>query len=687
MTVSASSARGRLVRFTSLFAIMALLGTALAATPTSPAQATGQPESKAECRDGGWEDLGFSNQGRCISAVASRGRASPQGPPTTHELTVLTTTDIHAHLRAWDYYRDQPAPTLGLSKTFTLIEEARAEHDNTLLVDAGDNIQGAFIGEYVATIDPLEEGEVHPTVAAMNLMDYDAVTLGNHEFDFGLDLLERILEDATFPSISANIFPVDEAGNITDEPLVDPYVIIDTEVDGKALSVGAIGITPPGIMTWHSDRLEGLVDTIPAIDALERYLPELEAKGVDLTVLSAHAGKGLEYGPEAEIGAQGEGWLWFAAEKFQDELDAIAFGHDHGLFPGGSKFDDVEGLDNERGLIHGIPAVMPGAFGAHLGKIHLDLTHHKGEWSVADGWAETIPVTAQTEEHPAIVDAVQAHHDATVDYVRSEVGETEVPISHYFSRVMDSQALEIVNDAQIWWGENRLAGTEYEDLPVLAAAAPFRAGRGGPTDYTHIPVGPLSIRALADLYIYPNEIRIVQLNGEQVIDWLEHSARNFNQIDPDATEDQELVNGIAVYNWDVIDGIDYQIDVTQPVGQRIVNATFEGQELTSEMDFAVVTNNYRAAGGGNFPHLDGTHTIESSDEANRAVLISYVLANTPITEPADHNWSILPVEVAGTVYFRSPPEAVGLIDDGEVTGVEFLYEDADGWGHYEYLFE
>jgi 2',3'-cyclic-nucleotide 2'-phosphodiesterase (5'-nucleotidase family) len=392
MIVSATPARGRLVRVTSLFAIMALLGAALATIQTAPAQATGQPESKAECRDGGWEDLGFRNQGRCISEVASGGRASPQGPPTTHELTLLATTDIHAHLLAWDYYRDRPAPTLGLSKTFTLIEEARAEHDNTLLVDAGDNIQGAFIGEYVASINPLEAGEVHPTVAAMNLMDYDAVTLGNHEFDFGLDFLEQILAEATFPSISANIFRVDDTGDLTDEPLVDPYVIIDTEVDGKPLSVGVIGITPPGIMTWHRESLEGLVDTIPAIDALERYLPELEAEGVDLTVLSAHSGKGLEYGPDAEIGAQGEGWLWFGAEKFQDELDAIAFGHAHGLFPGDSMYDDVEGLDNERGLIHGIPAVLPGAFGDHLGKVHLELTHHKGEWSVADGWAENIPV-------------------------------------------------------------------------------------------------------------------------------------------------------------------------------------------------------------------------------------------------------------------------------------------------------
>ena len=695
MTASVTPERGRSLRTPALLSLLALLAAALSGGQLSVAQAEEDPAvpgSKAECRDGGWQDLGFINQGRCIAAVASEGRVDPQGPPadpspTTHDLTLLATTEVHAHLRAWDYYNDERDETLGLAKTYTLIEQARAEHDNTLLFDTGDILQGAFIGEYVALIDPLEEDEVHPAIAAMNLMDYDAATLGNHEFDFGLDFLDQVFGDAMFPAVSANVFHVDETGEITDEPLVEPYVVIDTEVDGQPLSVGVIGITPPGIMTWHSDSLEGLVDTIPATEALERYLPELEDEGVDLTVLSAHAGKRLELGPEAEINPEGENWLWFAAEQFQDELDAITFGHEQSVFPGDSKYDDVEGLDNERGLIHGVPAVMAGAFGNHLGKVHLELSHVGGEWSVVDGWAENLPVTADTAEHPAIVDAVDEHHQATVEYVRSPVGVTEVPISHYFSRVMDSKGLELINEAQIWWGEDRLAGTQYEDLPVLAAAAPFRAGRVGPQEFTHIPVGEVSVRDLADLYIYPNQIRIVQLDGQQVIDWLEKSAENFNQIDPEATQDQDLVDGIEPFDFDVIDGIDYQIDVTQPLGERVVDATFEGQPLTSDMEFAVVTNDYRAGGGGGFPHLDGTHTIVSSDETNRAVLVRYVTENSPITEPADHNWSILPVDVAGTVYFLSHPDAVDHIGDEGVSGVEFLEVDEEGWGVYEYLFE
>ena len=692
MTAPATSAQGRWFRTLGLLAVLALAGAALAAIQSSSALA-GQhddgPQTRAECRDGGWEDFGFKNQGRCIAHVASDGRANPQDPPapTTHDLTLLATTEVHTHLRAWDYYNDERAETLGLAKTYSLIQDARDQHDNTLLFDTGDILQGAFIGEYVALIDPLGPDDVHPAIAAMNLMDYDALTLGNHEFDFGLDFLDQVLGDANFPAISANVYEVDEGGEMTDH-LVDPYVIIDTEVDGEPLSVGVIGITPPGIMTWHSESLEGRVDTIPAIEALDRYLPELEAEGVDLTVLSPHAGKRLEHGPDAEINPEGENWLWFAAEQFQDELDAIVFGHEQSVFPGDSKYDDVEGLDNDRGLIHGIPSVMAGAFGDHLGKVHLELSHHRGEWSVADGWAENIPVTEETEESQEIVDAVAEHHDATVEYVRSPVGETELPITHYFSRVMDAKAVEIINESQMWWAEDHLEGTQYEDLPVLSAAAPFRAGRTGPDEFTYIPEGPVSVRELADLYIYPNQIRIVHLDGAQVIDWLEASAENFLQIDPDESGDQLLIDEtFEPFNFDVIDGIDYQVDVTQPAGERIVNATFEGEPLTAGTEFAVVTNDYRAGGGGGFPHLDGTNTIVSSDETNRAVLVSYVTETSPITEPADGNWSILPADVAGTVYFRSSPDAADHIDDVGLTGVSYLETDEDGWGIYEYHFE
>jgi 2',3'-cyclic-nucleotide 2'-phosphodiesterase len=620
-----------------------------------------------------------------VVAPSAGALADGHGTDGAHELVIMATTEVHTHLMPWDYYNDRRSERLGLAKTATLIHEAREQHDNTLLFDTGDILQGAFIGEYVATIDPLEPGEVHPAIAAMNLLDYDALTLGNHEFDFGLDFLEQVLADADFPAISANVYRVDEQGEMT-EPLVDPFVIVETEVDGIPLRAGVIGITPPGIMTWHSTSLTGLVDTIPAMDAIERYLPELEAEGVDLTILSAHAGKRLELGGDAVINPEGENWLWFAAERFADDLDAIVFGHEQSVFPGGSKYTGVEGLDNERGLIHGVPAVMAGAFGNHLGKVHLEVAHEDGEWTVLDGWSENIPVTPDTAERPDIVEAVREHHEATIEYVRSPVGETELPITHYFSRVMDSKAVQLINEAQIWWAEDELAGTQYEDLPILSAAAPFRAGRTGPDEFTYIPAGEVSVRDLADLYIYPNQAHIVQLDGEQVIDWLEKSAENFNRIDPGDPGEQELVNGIEPFDFDVIDGIEYVYDVTQPLGERVVEATFEGQPLDDSMRFAVVTNDYRAGGGGNFPHLDGSNTIVASDEANRAILVRYVTETSPIVDDADGNWTILPVDVAGTVYFRSSPDGADHIDDVGLSGVEFL-EIRDGWGIYEYLFE
>lgn len=620
-----------------------------------------------------------------LAAVPSAGAEEAQAE-STHSLTLMATTEVHAQLMPWDYYNDTRAEKQGLAKTFTLIEQARAEHDNTLLFDTGDILQGAFLGEYVAVIDPLEEGETHPSIAAMNLMGYDALTLGNHEFDFGLDFLEQTLADAKFPAISANVYNVDDQGEMT-TPYVDPYVVINTEVDGIPLRVGVIGITPPGIVDWHSEKLDGRLDTIPAIEALERHLPQLQAQDVDLTVLSAHAGKNLHQGPDATINAQGENWLWSAAKQFSGQLDAIMFGHEQSVFPGDSKYDDVEGLDNDLGLIHGIPSVMAGVFGNHLGLVHLELSHDAGAWSVVSGQSEAIKVLADTVESSVIVDAVQEHHDATVAYIRSPVGETEVYITHYLSRVMDTKAVQLINEAQIWWAEQELTGTEHEDLPVLAAAAPFRAGRSGPTEYTYIAPGPVSIRELADLYLYPNQAHIVKLDGSQVVDWLEASAENFNQIDPDDPGEQELLNpDFPAYNFDVIDGIEYRVDVTKPLGERIVDATFEGAPLTADMEFAVVTNDYRAGGGGNFPHLDGSNTILATHEPNRAILVRYVSETTPITESADFNWSILPADVAGTVIFRSSPDAADYVVEDDIAGVSFI-EERDDWGVFEYLFE
>ncbi|UCZ54082.1 bifunctional 2',3'-cyclic-nucleotide 2'-phosphodiesterase/3'-nucleotidase [Bacillus shivajii] len=601
-----------------------------------------------------------------------------------HDLTVMATTEIHAHLMPYDYYRDMPDESIGLVKTYSLVKDIRENYGNTMLFDTGDIFQGAILGEFVATIEPLEENETNPIIAAMNLMDYDAVNIGNHEFDFGLDFMHRSFQDAEFPIINANVYAVDEDGNAT-ENYFDPYVILEQEVDDKTVNVGVLGLTPPGIMTWHADKLPGEVTTKPVIDTIEKFLPQMKEDGADLIFINIHGGKRLEDGADAEINDEGEHSLYFFAEQFQDEIDAILFGHEQSVFPGDSKYDGVDGIDNENGLIHGIPSVMAGFAGDHLGVVDLKLSHSNGNWEVIEGSARNIPVEEDTEAAPELVEVVQDRHDQTIEYVRSSIGVTEVPINHFFSRVMDTTATDLINRAQIWKAEELLEHTEYNELPIIASAAPFRAGRTTPNEYTDISEGAVSVNDIADLYMYPNIFYVVKLDGEQIIDVLEHSALNFNQIDPESSEEQELVSGIEPFNFDVIKGIEYEIDVTQPEGSRIVNATFEGEPLSSDMEFALVTNNYRANGGGDFPHLDGSNTILRTDDTNREALIEYVTQIGTITD-SEPNWAIKPVETAGPVIFKSSPSGAEYIGTHDLTTVTYV-EERDGWGVYSYNFE
>ena len=591
----------------------------------------------------------------------------------SYDLIIMGTSDIHGHVMPYDYMNDEVNESLGLSKIYTLVEEIREEYDHTLLFDLGDVIQGSVLADYEKNIDPLQEGETHSVINVMNHMGYAAAVIGNHELtDYGLDYFHLATAESDFPWLSANVYDYDNP----EERYFQPYEIITEEIGGHEIDFGVIGFTPSSIMRWGSDRLTGKILAEEILDEAEKIIPEV-AEEADIVIVLAHSGidTSLEFIDFDNVGYQ---------LSQRDDIDALLLGHQHDIFP--NDFEELEGVDFEKGLLNGTPTTMMGQWGSHLGTINLELSYENGDWDVVDGSSRAIPSNEEVESSPFIEDLIEEKHNQVLDYIRQAIVENEIPINSYFSRVIDSTLNEIINEAQIRYGENFASNSEeYSDHNVLAAAAPFRAGRGGPYDYTEID-GDITMSDINSIYMYPNTIRIVELTGAQVLDWLEAAARNFNQVNPELEEAQNIIDEeFRGYYWDVIDGIDYEIDITKPAGERIVNPSLQGKALDLEEEFLVVTNDHRAVGGGNFPHLDGSTVVHESTTTNQEAIIDYLREYEEMPE-IDNNWSIKPFVAKGDLIFRSSPEGEAHIEEASIDNIKYLETDDDGWGIYKLLF-
>ena len=615
------------------------------------------------------------------------------------QLRIMQTTDLHMHAMNFDYYQNKEVDDFGLARTATLIRDARRETRNSLLFDNGDLIQGNPMGDYMARSRGLSYGEVHPIYKAMNLLRYDAANIGNHEFNYGVEFLLKSLSGANFPYVLSNVYSVDaDDDSSNDKHFIQPYVILDRQVmDNEGalhdLKVGVIGFTPPQIMNWDKGHLDGRVTVRGIVETAEALIPEIREAGADIVVAIPHSGiaeshpDGLKENATAEL-AKVPG------------IDAILFGHAHTVFPS-EAYEGFPGADLEKGTLHGVPSVMPGFWGSHLGIIDLTLRQQDNAWTVFDSAVENRAIfrregrdsIAVVGSQRDIVEAVQSEHESTIAWVGQPVGTITSPINSFFALVQDDPSIQIVNNAQTWYGEQVIQGTEYEALPVLSAGAPFKAGgRGGPDYFTDLAAGEIAIRNVADLYIYPNTARLVKLTGAQVKEWLERSATQFNTIDPASTEVQTLISEThPSYNFDVIDGVNYQIDVTQPSrygdegelldasANRIVNLTFNGAAIDLEQEFIVVTNNYRAGGGGTFPALDGSTIIVEAPQTNRQVLVDYIFESGELDPQADSNWSFASINADVQVVFDTSPAATEA-SNGE--NFEFMEQLDSGFARY-----
>jgi 2',3'-cyclic-nucleotide 2'-phosphodiesterase/3'-nucleotidase len=641
-----------------------------------------------------------------LSLPAAAAPRVPAGATAT--LAVLETTDLHSNVVGYDYFKLAPEPSMGLDRTATLIAQARGEFPNTLLLDNGDTIQGNALGDYQALAHPLACGETLGIYKAMKRLGYEGGGVGNHDFNYGLAYLGQVTGSRFdvagvdrkkrcagpgFPIVLANVYSAR-----THKPLFAPYHIINKRIRAldphgnpveAVVKVGIIGFTPPTILAWDKRWLEGKVYTEGVVEAAKKYIPAMRAKGAELVVAISHGGiDGAEYSPAMENAG------YYLARV--PGIDAMLLGHAHQVFPDAANKAPqykLPGVDKAAGTVFGVPTVMASLWGKHLGVIGLHLRHDGKRWVVEkDQTTVAMRSTQQPDKSFVAPDlqvmaAIEREHAGTIEYVKTPVGETDFRMSTYFADVGDTSAIEVVNQAQADYVSRYIAANlpQYAKLPVLSVSAPFKAGANGAADYTDVQPGKLALNNAADLYLYPNTLAAVKVNGAQLKAWLEKAANRFNTIDPAKTEPQELVNaGFASYNFDTITSQDvsYEIDVTQPPGKRIGKLTYRGAQVTDDQEFVVATNNYRAAGGGGFPGLDGSRVILAAPDTNRDVLIAYIRHAKQLTRAANgaqRSWRFAQVKTAGPVVLHAPSQMLDVARDAGLTQVAQERRD-DGLG-------
>ncbi|MEG0975178.1 MAG: bifunctional 2',3'-cyclic-nucleotide 2'-phosphodiesterase/3'-nucleotidase [Comamonas sp.] len=644
--------------------------------------------------------------------LAACGGGSDDNKSATATLAVLETTDLHFNVRSYDYFKLADDPSYGFERTASLIRKARSDFANTLLVDNGDTIQGTALADYEAQIAPIPCEQQLSMYKAMAVLKFDAGTLGNHEFNYGLPFLNQVLggglqvdgvdaskkcAGAGFPMALANVISAK-----TNVPLLEPYVVLSREITGKdkdgktvklPIKIGVIGFTTPGIMNWDKRHLEGKLSVTGAVEAAQKYVPELRSKGADIVVALLHGGLDAS-AYRADMENPG---LYLSKVP---GIDAMVMGHQHSVFPDLAEKPafSMAGVDNKAGTVNGVPAVMASSWGKAIGVVALSLVWDGKAWTVDKTKSKSELRSTTTGKDAAgkttyvavdgsIAPVVEKQHQAAIQYVKTPVGQTDFRMGTQFADVGDPSAIQLVNQAQQDYVQRYIAANlpQYAQLPVLSVSAPFKSGFQGGADYTDVAAGPLAIYSAADLYLYPNTVYAVKVNGAQIKSWLEAAAQRFNRIDPMATTDQWLISSFPGYNFDMFTTADvqYQIDATQAVGSRIVDLQYKGKPIDVAQEFVIATNNYRATSGKSFlPELDGRATIYASPDANRDVVIDYIKAHPNVTRAvngAAKSWRFAKTPTAGKVLFKSQASTLAVAQAAGLTNVSLQQAD-DGSG-------
>jgi 2',3'-cyclic-nucleotide 2'-phosphodiesterase/3'-nucleotidase len=519
-------------------------------------------------------------------------------------ITLLATTDLHGNLVPYDYYTAQPAAR-GLAKIATLIQAARAANPNNLLIDCGDTIQGtpleAVYQEYVRdghlpwnltfTGAPLEQD---PMMLAMNTLGYDAMVVGNHEFNFGLKNLAKARSEARFPWISSNIVAAPDARV---KPFA-PYLL--KTVAGVKIAV--IGITTPQIPMWEAEEHYRGYRFEEGVEAVRRTLSELrERERPDIVIVAAHSG--LDGDTRENMVRQ------IAAGV--PGIDAIVFGHSH---------QQLASLE-----IGGVLLMQPKNWGISLGEMDFILEPKETSgWKIVSKSSRLIPVTRDTPADAKILEIARPYHELAERYLSSEVAEAPISLDSKLARVKDSALIDAIQQVQLFYSK-----------ADVSFASSFNAR-------VSVPKGPVTIRQIAALYVYENQLYVVEGNGQMVRDALENSARYYNTCAGDCSHGPLINPHVIGYNYDMAEGVDYEIDLTQPPGRRIRNLRWHGKPLDDSQPLRIAVNNYRAGGSAGYSMFRGAKIVWRSPDEIRDLVIQYYSQHKTLPAQPDNNWRVVP---------------------------------------------
>lgn len=519
--------------------------------------------------------------------------------PDRVQITILGTTDLHGNINPIDYYTNKP-DNRGLAKVATLIKRIRKEQPNVVLIDSGDTIQGSPLESFHGRKN---NAPPDPMMLAMNSLNYDSMTVGNHEYNFGLKVLEKARGEAKFPWLSANTY--DEGKQ---QPHYKPYIVKEV----ASVKIGILGLTTPGIPNWDNPpNYAGLEFHEPLAEA-RKWVPILrDQEKADVVVIAMHMGleEDLRTGEMTPGQVQHENEA-IAMAKEVPGVDVIFMGHTH---------RDVPSV-----YINGVLLTQANHWGRHLARADLYLQKAGTGWRMYAKSARTIPSDDRVEPDPDVVKIAEPYDRETQAWLAREIGQSAEELTASDARFHDTAILDLVQKVQLDAGK--------ADVSMVASFNPA----------ARIAKGPVSVRDIAGLYVYENTLVVLEVTGQQLKDALEHSAKYFKAYVPGKPASDLVDEKIPAYNFDIAEGVTYDLDISKPVGQRIQNLRFRGQPLSPTKKLKLATNNYRVNGGGGYDMYKNAPVVYRSSEEIRELIIDWLEKNKTVPTKPNNNWRIIP---------------------------------------------